>query len=122
MNSKTCKDCSHFYGVAEDMNGEIGMCDLRLSEHPNYKVAGQAACEKLNMLTLFDKITVSPETLAEKLVYCLNSSLFRVIDSAGRLLAYENEVWASTILPGSFWTEYEEAFSATLAKLKEVTK
>jgi hypothetical protein len=72
--------------------------------------------------TLFDRITASPEVLAEKLVYCLNSSSFRVIDSAGRLLAYENEVWASTILPGSFWTEYKEAYAATLARLKEVEK
>lgn len=70
--------------------------------------------------TVFARITASPEVLAEKLVYCLNSSSFRVIDSAGRLLAYENEVWGSTVLPGSFWTKYEEAYTATVAKLKEV--
>jgi hypothetical protein len=72
--------------------------------------------------TLFDQLTASPEAMAEKLVYCIDSSSFRVIDSAGRLLAYENEVLASTILPGSFWTKYEEAIAATVAKLKEVEK
>ena len=69
---------------------------------------------------LFDRIAASEEVLAKELVYCLNSSSFRGIDSAGRLLAYENEVWVSTILPGSFWTEYEVALAATVARLKEV--
>lgn len=111
MKDKTCKDCRHFV-----LNDYIGCCTLRC----DVTCDDDSACTHFAELTVFDKITESPEVLVEKLVYCLDSSSFRVIDSAGRLLAYENEGWASTILPGSFWTEYEEAFSATLEKLKEV--
>ena len=63
--------------------------------------------------TLFDRITASPETLAEKLVYdwghlCHN----------GDIKIY----WKSTILPDAVFYSKSEAIAATVAKLKEVVE
>lgn len=68
--------------------------------------------------TLFDQITQSPETLAERLVY-------RVWDE------FEIDwVWYSTVLKASSGRDFnkvsfntkEEAIAATVAKLKEVAQ
>ena len=108
MMSKECRDCFHFYGVAEDMNGEIGMCELQSSEYPNYKVAGETACKMFNAPTVFNRITASPEVLAPKFVY------FAMADEYGR------DYWGSSLLDGQFWKTEKEAIAATVAKLKEV--
>ena len=118
---KTCRDCSHFYG--EDMNGEIGMCNLQSIEYPNYKVAGEAACDKFNALSLFDKITVSPEALAEKFVYC--NVTVKTIPGTSREQPGGLDIvkeWYSTILPGKVWSSEEEAITATVVRLKNVEK
>ena len=57
--------------------------------------------------TVFDRITVNEETLAEKLVH-FESPVWRE--------AY----WTSTVIEYSEFDSYEEAIAATVAKLKEV--
>ena len=54
--------------------------------------------------TLFDRITASPEVLAEKLVYDVEWC------------------WFSTILWNGVWSSKEEAIAATVEKLKEVAE
>jgi hypothetical protein len=92
------------------MNGEIGMCDLRSSDYPNYKVAGETACDKFNALTVFQQITQSPEVLAERLVI-----MVAYFYPKGVVKWF----WRSTIAKGN-WETKEEAYNATVAKLKEV--
>ena len=60
--------------------------------------------------SLFDRITASPEVLAEKLVY-------RTIEIAVNRVTYS--CWKSTITEDAYRTE-AEAIAATVAKLKEV--
>lgn len=52
-------------------------------------------------VTVFNRITASPEVLAEKLVYC-------------------GVYYKSTIIPGESWEYKQEAIAATVARLKEV--
>ena len=59
-----------------------------------------------NSQTVFDRITASPEVLAEKLVYIWVSS-------------WEDEFYCSTVCDGLFETK-DEAIAATLERLKEV--
>ena len=66
--------------------------------------------EVINDMTVFEHITESPETLAEKLVY---------IDGAQRVF---NTIWRSTLLPNKYWKTEAEAHVATVVKLKEVVK
>jgi hypothetical protein len=60
--------------------------------------------------TVFDRITASPEVLAEKLVY-------RTIEIAVNRVTYS--CWKSTITEEAYRTK-AEAIAATVAKLKEV--
>lgn len=120
--SKTCRDCFHFYGVAEDMNGEVGMCDLQSSEYPNYKVAGGTACDKFNAQTVFDRITASPEVLAEKLVFCAEYKTIRPMYVEGKGGIVVAEIWKSTIIPEATFSSESEAIAATVERLKEVVK
>ena len=63
--------------------------------------------------TVFDLITASEETLAEKLVYRA------AFNSYGGVKL----VWRSTLYPdNAFWYSEAEAIAATVAKLKEVAK
>ena len=72
-------------------------------------------CEQVGMrdkfpeMTLFDKITVSTEVLAKKLVY-----QFIGYDSNGLFNGY----WKSTITDEDYTTK-EEAITATVERLKE---
>ena len=66
--------------------------------------------DEFQEMTLFDRITVSPEVLAEKLVYRTGTS-----NSVGlKMFCYK-----STIVSG-FWEEKAEAIAATVARLTEV--
>lgn len=92
---KTCKDCKHFEvdTVSAVCEKKRWICD---DDAP--------ACNRFEQKqTLFDRITQSPETLAEKLVYYLR---------------YGN-CYASSIISDVFKSK-EEAFAATVEKLKEV--
>lgn len=61
-------------------------------------------------LSIFQRITTSPEVLAEKLVY-------RTIEIAVNRVTYS--CWKSTITEDAYRTK-AEAIAATVAKLKEV--
>lgn len=60
--------------------------------------------------TFFDRITASPEVLAEKLVYALTYGC-----SVGAV-----KHWYSTVVLGTYFSKKEEAIAATVARLKEV--
>ena len=88
MSKNKCGDCRNY------MSCESATC------------VSDTACDgfKSDKKTLFDKITASPEVLAEDMVY-----------SVGK-------VWASTLIVDTTFDSYEEAIAATVAKLKEVEK
>lgn len=64
-------------------------------------------CEYVNNMTVFEKITASPEVLAEKFVY-------HICDSDGY------GWWTSTLCNYTKWKLKSEAIAAMVAKLKEV--
>ena len=66
----------------------------------------------MQVQTVFDRITASPEVLAEKLVY-------KTICVAVNRVTYS--CWKSTITDESYRTK-EDAIAATVAKLKEMEK
>ena len=68
--------------------------------------------ERFPEQTVFDRITTSPEVLAEKLVY-------RTIEIAVNRVIYS--CWKSTITEEAYRTK-AEAIAATVAKLKEVAE
>lgn len=69
-------------------------------------------CEYVNNMTVFEKITASPEVLAEVLVF---TSYFEDCH-------YQKRAWKSVFfLPKRYKTK-EEAIAETVAKLKEVQK
>ena len=74
-------------------------CEVKLTED-----------EVINDMTVFARITASPEVLAEKLVYSITTRC-----SIG---AVKN--WYSTLELGTYFRTKEEAIAATVARLKEV--
>ncbi len=73
-------------------------------------------CEYVNNMTVFEKITASPEVLAEKFIF----KQWNAFDAKWG--------WFSLLLMDGYtidspWFEsYEEAIAATVTKLKEVEK
>ena len=59
--------------------------------------------------TLFDRITASPEVLAEELVYFKER-------------IFPDDFWGSTLFFGQSFYSKEEAIAATVAMLKEVAE
>ena len=102
--SKKCPICGGGIGVYQDYVGGTSFfrCDI----------CGHTGCD-FEDVTVFDQITQSYETLAEKLVY------EELITEESDGYVYR---WRSTILPNDFWYSEEKAVAATVAKLKEVTK
>ena len=101
MNKRTCKDCRNRFS-------DEGTCPVRWGVSDTDDATN---CDAFEPITVFHRITTSPEVLAEELVY-------KTIDSSyctsGRVVR-----WTSTL---SDW-EYDskaEAIAATVAKLKEV--
>lgn len=87
---------------------------IRIVENSSWNVSICLACESFlntidgkSKLTVFDRITQSPEVLAEKLVYSV-------------MLDYCYEEWYSTLFPDKDFGTKAEAIAATAAKLKEV--
>jgi uncharacterized protein YuzB (UPF0349 family) len=76
-------------------------CELLLLAWLNAPAESQRDKEEFKEQTLFDRITASPEVLAEKLVYDIEWA------------------WYSTIIPDKGWAMRKEAIAATVAKLKE---
>ena len=73
--------------------------------------------EDENNPSLFYRITRSPETLAEKLVYCEKWTITSEHPEKGK----EYEYW-STPLIDMYYPTKAEAIAATVAKLKEVAE
>jgi hypothetical protein len=59
--------------------------------------------------TVFDRITASPEVLAEKLVYCVFN-------------AWGESHWKSTVIGEKKFPTLTKAIAATVARLKEVAE
>jgi hypothetical protein len=70
--------------------------------------------------TIFNRITASPEVLAEKLVFCAEYKTIRPMYLEGKGGIVVAEVWKSTIIPDATFSSEPEAIAATVAKLKEV--
>lgn len=71
------------------------------------EICGQMGMlEKFPEMTIFDRITASPEVLAEKMVYRYDG----------------NGTWRSFLLYGYEFLAKEEAIAATVEKLNEVAK
>lgn len=69
--------------------------------------------DKLPKKTVFDSIMTSPEALAEKLVILVAHFYMR-----GRV----KWLWRSTIIANGSWETREEAYNATVERLKEVAE
>ena len=95
MTHSKCGDCRNFFECDSACENDWACVD--------FKPQGK---------TLFDRITASPEVLAEKLVF-----QFIGYDGSGLFHGY----WKSTITDWDYNTK-SEAIAATVAKLKEVAK
>lgn len=105
--SEECPKCGDSYFLLDLINKQVicHNCGDRSIPFPK-------ARKRYLRLTVFDRITASPEVLAEKLVYRTGTS-----NSVGlKMFCYK-----STIVSG-FWVEKTEAIAATVARLKEVEK
>ncbi len=94
-DTKYCKDCKNINCPESRVNCKYPdaiACDLYRDTPP----------------TVFDRITASPEVLAEKLLYAPLGEFCKL--------------WYSTVLPGWHWNVKTEAIAATVAKLKKVQK
>ena len=113
MSKKTCKDCLHC--SIEDASEAY--CSGMPWHYPfggsDTVTLDKEACEHFlerDKPTVFDRITASPEVLAEKLTYW----------------QYDPEQsrcgWTNNIIVGELYKNYHEAITATVAKLKEVAE
>lgn len=98
-----CPDCGSLY-VEEVFDGESYCKDCFL----------HCATDDLEDASVFDRITASPEVLAEKLVHSYLEIPPFTVDIV--------MVHRSTIFPYLTFESREEAIAATVAKLKEVAK
>lgn len=101
MSNLVCKNCKSVAVEYEDYCGgtsyyRCNTCGMRGNK------------DKFTQQSLFDRITVSPEVLAEKLVYY-------------GVTSWDDEIYASTICDEIYKTR-AEAIAATVAKLQEVAE
>lgn len=107
------------------MNNKCPKCGSVRIIKANEDVNICLACESLlnmingeNKSSIFDNITVSPEVLAEKLVYRIKQLFTVPSTSRENPGGYEfKTTWFSTIVDGEFDSK-EEAITATVEKLK----
>lgn len=106
-----CYHCEHY-----DNKTDICDVDGKVVINP----WSDAECDYLKEPeTVFDRITQSPEVLAEKLVYVIKQLFTISGTSRENPGGYEVKTkWFSTIVDGDFDSE-AEAIAATVAKLKE---
>ena len=107
MSKHICKRCKSINGVEDGCYGGTTYYRCDSCHHLGEK-------DEFPEYTLFDRITTSPEVLAENLVY--------EIRSTDPVFGGTYYWWCSTIIPGEKWAKREEAFSATVEELKEVAK
>lgn len=70
--------------------------------------------------TVFDRITVSRDVLAEKLVYPSENFKVREWDAEKEEWTKPHGFWRSTLIPNRDFDTKPEAIAATVAKLDEV--
>lgn len=102
MSKRICGRCGSTDIEENSLRGEVIWCNCKRCKY-------FAKVTDFPEQTVFDKITASPEVLAEKLVYS------EWIETFGRSLL----VYRSTILGSKHFESYTEAITATVAKLKE---
>ena len=106
MSLKTCKDCAAWqHNTYRDWHycaqGQGDICP-----------GNSKACKYFKSATVFQKITASPEMLAEKLVYAITYGC-----SVGAV-----KHWYSTLELGTYFSKKEEAIAATVERLNEVAE
>ena len=120
MERKRCGDCIFYHGIYDD----CGVCTLCETDETFDKTCDFVySCKKFQPKqpeTLFDRITSSPEVLAEKLVYQRNCKMIHQNDKC--TIGYWTFSWKSSVIKGQSFETREEAIAATVAKLKEVVK
>ena len=78
-------------------------------------------CHCFRPKTVFDRITASPEVLAEKLVYPTYGMISRTWDFEKDDWGTAEPSWSSSVTPSDlYYSTKEEAIAATVARLKEV--
>jgi hypothetical protein len=99
MNNKTCGECKYRYSYRSDED-----CNGRCRLYVLYRIpSNKPACSKFEPIpppSVFDHIIQSPEALAESLVFWEGG-------------------WTSRFIQFTS-TDKEEAYTATVARLKEV--
>jgi hypothetical protein len=98
MNNNICGTCQHY---------QSEVCPIYDHNLP-FEVCPNHWSKRKNKQTLFERITQSPEVLAEKLVY-------------HGITSWDDDFYASTICDEIYNTK-AEAIAATVAKLKEVAE
>ena len=107
--SKLCPYCkSKKVGLFNDTVACCRTCD---------RVLGKS---QLIDRTLFERITESPEVLAEKLVYPSENFKVREWDAEKEDWTEPHGFWRSTLIPNRDFNTKSEAIAATVEKLKEV--
>ena len=101
IRGKVCGDCKYH-------DSEQNIC-TNVKGYKMYASKCSGACHDFTKSSLFDKITASPAALSDKLVYCEEPE--RLCECAS---------WRSVILDNISFASREEAFAATIEKLKEV--
>jgi len=96
MSDIYCKDCRACVYI-----GGKPWCACRAKDISD--VSPKCDCFRRKRPTLFDRITQSPERLAE--TYMFN---------------YDGKVFKSLLLPNMVFSSREEAIAATVARLKEI--
>lgn len=96
--SKICKNCRYFA-----TNGCSNVCTLYCCG-----TSDDENCRNYEAQTVFDRITQSPDVLAEKLVY-------------HGVTSWDEDFYVSTICAGVYKTR-AEAFAATVEKLTGVAE
>lgn len=115
MSNKTCGECK-FYCNDAAFCSHYGV---------GWKKKTDMVCKNFEPIpkpTVFQKITASPEVLAEKLVY---RSFIRRKEIRGNGLFLEIapikiKCYKSKVIPGVHYKNSTDASAATVAKLKEV--
>lgn len=97
-----CSKCNNLTVEYEDYCGGTSYYRCKTCNHWGSK-------DEFNEATLFNTITVSPDVLSEKFVYCERPESF-----------CECASWRSVILGDISFAKREEAIKATLEKLMEV--
>lgn len=101
MRSKNCDNCEHY---------QSEICPIYNTKLPFEKCPNHWTKHRTkHRQTVFDRITESPETLAETLVYCEQPEY-----------QYSCASWRSVVLGSTSYARKSEALAATVAKLRAV--